>query len=91
MTRCPNHPKGEPPRPATVLFGARFYCEPCGEFLLRPFKTYLAGKARIAREVTQKRCAALRTRSDSRGQPCAASALPGGELCYMHARMARGA
>ena len=31
MLACPNHATDAPP--ATVLFGVRFYCEPCALFL----------------------------------------------------------
>ena len=31
MNACPNHATDAPP--ATVLFGVRFYCEPCALFL----------------------------------------------------------
>jgi hypothetical protein len=42
VARCPAHPIAKPagaivwPPPAEVRIGARDYCRPCSEFLLRP-------------------------------------------------------
>ena len=97
MSRCPNHAHPATAPIATVRFGGRDYCAVCAAFLAAPIvpvvvrrDRYSDDKRHLIRNLTQLRCAAIRTsHANGRGQQCQLAALEGQELCRVHARTRR--